>query len=66
MWVNFLDLIPEAGPLGGDNFCRADEHGHVAVVPAGVRHPWFLGADVLFIALVTIRIFLNVKLCEIQ
>ena len=46
--------MPEEAPPGGDDFCRADQHGHVAVVPAGVRHPGLLGANVLFASVVTL------------
>lgn len=46
--------MPEEGPLGGDDFGRADEHGHVPVVAAGVGHPGFLGAVVLFMAVVNL------------
>ena len=60
--------MPKTSPPRGDDFGRADEHGHVAVVPAGVGYPGFLGAEVLLQALVTLKIiiFLNFKLCEIQ
>ena len=59
--------MPEEAPPGGDDFCRADQHGHVAVVPAGVRHPGLLGANVLFAGVVSCDslLFFNLKRCDI-